>query len=100
MDHVEAVELQVGEGDVHRSGDLGRVAVLEFEAEPKAATHDEKVELGAAVSRPEEAFSGPRAQAGNHLRQAKSFPGSSNLGVARQVGEGLQVEERVQEPAV
>src|SRR6266545_4381511 len=34
MGHVEAVELQVGESDVHRPGDLGCVAVLEFEAEP------------------------------------------------------------------
>src|SRR3954447_11259338 len=100
MDDVEAVELQVGESDVDRSGDSGRVAVLEFEAEPPAATHDEKVELGAAVGRPEEAFSGPRTQAGDHLRQAKAFPGGSNLGVARQVGKGLQVEECVQEPAV
>jgi len=59
VDHVEAIEPEVVQRDVHRPRHGRRGRPLELEAETPRAVHDEEVELGALMSRPEVAILPP-----------------------------------------
>ena len=54
MNHIEPVEMQIGQGDAHGARHLGRDGVLDLEAEPLGAPDDQQVELGSLVCSPEE----------------------------------------------
>ena len=46
------LQFQIFEGYMQGLGRFGRIARLEFHAEPEAAAEDEQIQLGAGVSAP------------------------------------------------
>ena len=72
MHHVQRVQFQIVDGDVHRLGERGLVAQLELDTDPAAAVDHQQIEFGALVRGPEVGFFGPREA--QDLFERKTFP--------------------------
>jgi len=100
MNHVESLKTKVLEGCPHRSSHSGRHGALELEAQPPAAAHDQQVELGAGVRRPEEALLWPGAEAVDDRVQRKAFPRRAAGGVSLDIPLCRQAQEGVEKARV
>jgi hypothetical protein len=81
VDHVEPRWPKVGERRAHRRREARRRRALEFESDPDASAHDQEIDLGSCVRRPEVALLGldtePRVGAG------PVFTGGTDVAVLR-----------------
>jgi hypothetical protein len=73
MDHVDRLEAEIPEGDVHGLRDGGRVGPLELEPSALPRPHYEQIQLGALVGRPEIALLGPGVERPHYLLQSESM---------------------------
>src|SRR6266498_931373 len=73
---------------------------LEIHSPSFSPAHDEKVELRAAMRRPEEAFFPPQLEDGGNLLQCEAFPRSADLRMAEEVGVVVDAKQRMKDARI
>jgi hypothetical protein len=100
VDHGEALEFEVRQSGPH-GGRHGRGGCsLELETETLVSAHDEEIELGTALCRPEEDLLRASAKPLDDLPEKEALPGRSELRMTGDRSLVRKPQERVEEPAV
>ena len=76
----QAVQFQVADGMPHGRRELRGGGMLDFKTPSLVSADNEKIEFGAAMGGPEEAFLPVGAQMAYELIQNKALPGSPSFG--------------------
>ena len=100
MDHVDRLEAEVAEGDVHGLRDGGRIGPLELEPSALPRPHHEQIELGALVGGPEIALLGPGVERPHHLLQGESLERGPDLWMCLESSGARNVEQSVEQAGI
>ena len=81
MDHVDRLEPEALDRNVHASRDGGRIGALELEPAAPPRPHHEQIQLGALMGGPEIALPWTDAERPQYLLQGEPLERSPNLGM-------------------
>ena len=98
IDNPGSVQCQIGQCEAHRTGDAGSICPLEFHPDSLSADFHDQVQFRSAVDGVKPCA--VRLVGSEDFFQRKSFPGSSQLGMPKQVGAGMDAAKGVEKSGV